>query len=1132
MRTEVSPEGRELSALRRHQRHLLYGGGCLLTLLILLAAVSSVLSGINHYHAQQRGVFQDGQEAIDYFLTQRDRANANGINVSDTVWGTQRDLLLKLGTPIARDFLAQGQQALITAPNKVAVPWLTLGLGADAMQPDQLAAYLGLIHEYSAYSAATVAFVQSTGKLSAYVYNPSGSLLAVAGFRDEAQLLSALKVSSREKAFAALMRGESRIRKTASPQKGAIGSGDGRVVSYYGLNPFNGEPSLIGVITFMDEGNVYIRRVILEPIAILKQRLIAETPGAFAIFTHDGDVVLEADMSPLLHQAELFPLLQSRSLWKDTLLAPVLMREHGIYMIAGPLRGVDWTMVHMYSWRDVVAAESSHATKVAAMTLLILAVLWALLWRIDRRVFVPALEGASRVYESEALNRTIIETSPVGLCLLDPESGKSILQNDVVRHVLGTDDVAETEALFRQLIARVKTLGDAESHEFPWVLELPEGRARHLQVAISAAHYRNRAVQVCALRDITAQTELEDNLRRARRDSEQARAAAESASRAKSNFVATMSHEIRTPLNGVLGHLELLGRTPLEPSQRERLGRIRLSADALLAIISDVLDFSRIEAGQLDIDPVTFQLRPLIEQAALLYAPAAQRKGVKLYFAVEAGLAASYVADVHRIRQMLNNLLSNAVKFTESGRIILRVTKGNAVSQAQLWLRFQVIDSGIGMTAQQLSQLFEAFSQADASIARRYGGSGLGLALCRQLSQLLGGDIYAESTESVGSVFTLDLPVDPVDVPAEKLEPLRGRRLALLSAAPEWRTEIGSLLSAWGATVTVAAQPGDLLTEATHVDEVLVTFGASGTWDEDDERALIARYQHVVRAYADGPLVPELRDNITFVSCYDTQALLSALQAKARATITHPMHAEPQRPSARGSRGRILLVEDNPVNRELIQQQLQELGFEVDAAENGEAALVKWIPGKYLAVLTDINMPQMNGYDLAHQLRARDKHLSILAITATALASEIARCREVGISDVLLKPLTLDSLDDALSRYAPNGIEITPHATPSPTAGKVFPAHVRRVFVDKGISDLIALRDAMAKHDTQALIDIIHGFKGALLMLGESDAANACSVLESRLREEDAYAVEGDLPRLLETLDHVVHRFEADLSES
>jgi two-component system, NarL family, capsular synthesis sensor histidine kinase RcsC len=1128
-RPGVASQGGQLSALRRYQRQLLYGGGGLLTLIILLAGVFAALSNIDDFHLSQRQVFREGQAAANAFLTQRERAYANSINANDIIWATQQNFLIQAGTPLAQEFLAQGEQATVPALNKANLSWLVLGDGAAAMPATTLAAYLGMLREYSAYTAPTVASAPSSDRLISYAYDPSGKLLVLTGIRDEAQLQQILKASTRQQAFAVLMREGSQVKTLGASDKGISSANEGRLVSYYGENPFTGKPSLIGITTLMADGKVYFHRVMFEEVDNLKASLATATSGAFGIFTPEGQAVLEVGNVPPLSAVQRLHLLQNEHLSGNTSSALVMWREHGVYIVAGQLQGFDWTLLHFYRWQDVLAAKGWQLGMTGAVALLILGLLWALLLRLDRRVFAPALADASRVYESEALNRTIIETSPVGLCLLDPSSGRPILRNDVVHSVIGMDDASDVEALFHQLVTHVNEQGAATSvHEFQWTLDLPEKHHRHLQVAMASSSYRNQSVWVCALRDITAQTELEENLRRARHDSEQARIAAESASQAKTAFVATMSHEIRTPLNGVLGHLELLSRSPLNPSQRERLDRIRLSADALLGIISDVLDFSRIEAGQLDIDPTPFELRPLIEQAALLFAPAAQRKGVKLYFSIDPILSASYVSDVHRLRQILNNLLGNAVKFTESGRIIVRVTPGEPIAKAPTWLRFQVVDSGIGMSEQQLAGLFQPFTQADASISRRFGGSGLGLALCQQLSHLLGGRISAESTQEVGSVFTLDVPVGVTVAPTEMIRPLSGSRVALLSAAAEWRAEIGALLKAWGATVMVAALPGDL---KSGIADVLLIFGEPRSWSADEEQELLSSYARVIRAYANGPLIPEQRDDGVFVSCYASEALLSALRLDSDRNATAPSRTEvPIHTQVAAGRGRILLVEDNPVNRELIQQQLGELGFDVDTAEHGEAGLRRWKPATYVAVLTDINMPQMSGYELAEALRKRGEGVPIMAITATALASEKARCREVGITEVLLKPLTLESLNDALSRYAGERVNAG-EAIRAQTTHQAFPEKIRRTFVDRGTSDLAILRDALASRDARSLIDVVHSFKGALLMLGESDAARECSVLEDRLRQEEVEKLDVELKRLADLLQAVVLRYKANLVE-
>ena len=304
---------------------------------------------------------------------------------------------------------------------------------------------------------------------------------------------------------------------------------------------------------------------------------------------------------------------------------------------------------------------------------------------------------------------------------------------------------------------------------------------------------------------------------------------------------------------------------------------------------------------------------------ALLYAPDALRKGVRLYFAVEAPAGQDCIGDVHRLRQILNNLVSNAVKFTASGRILLRAEL--LIDGAAPQLRVQVVDSGIGMTDEQARQLFQPFQQADASVSRRYGGSGLGLALCQQLAQAMGGQVSVQSTVGVGSSFTLQLPVRTQAATAPLPQPLRGRRSTLLSSSPEWRSEFERLLVQWGAAVTVLDHP-----QAGTGGDVLLIIGDHRPWDREEERQLASAHHHAVLAHAQGPLNPEQRGDYTEVTCYASDALLLAIGAD------EPIMPAPQptRATAVDARGRVLLVEDNAVNRELIQQQLEELGF-VDA---------------------------------------------------------------------------------------------------------------------------------------------------------------------------------------------------------
>ncbi|MBJ7515915.1 MAG: response regulator [Stenotrophomonas sp.] len=1075
----------------------------MVSLLILATLLVAVLSDVDAFHAAQQRRFAEARASVDYFLLQRDRAYAANINGSEAMWNGQQALLQAQGRPLVDRFLASGSQLMVRAEGATAVPWLVLGAKDDPLPRPQLDAYLGIMAEYSAYTAATITALRASGPVTMYLYEPQGRLLAVAGVADEAQLLHALRVGSREEAFARLLVNEERaraMRPLAGPVESAAGSG--RLISRFDTNPITGQPSLVGVQTLLQGREPAFRRIVFEPVETIKARLDERVSGAYAVVTRDGRTVLRSAGMP----RDVSPALAGQIAAAGG--GDGRLHTGGQFIVHGPVHGVDWMVLHLYGWDDLWREKGGRLLAQALASAVILLALWLLLLRLHRRVFTPALADASRVYESEALSRVIIDTSPVGLVLIDPTSGEPLVENEPARQMAALVG-ADGDALYALLATRARAAvaadaGAGAAQEFQWNAE---GAARHaleLQVAMAPASFRDRPVWVCALRDVTAQAELERTLRDARSDAERARAAAESASQAKSAFVATMSHEIRTPLNGVLGHLELLARAPMQPAQQERVERIRLSADALLGIISDVLDFSKIEAGQLDIDPVAFEPRPLIEQAALLFSAQAQRKGVKLYYALDPALDSVFVADLQRIRQVLNNLLGNAVKFTESGRIVVRAALVERPSAADPLLRLQVVDSGIGLAEDQLAQLFQPFQQADTSISRRYGGSGLGLALCQQLARLLGGSIAAESTLGVGSVFTLDVPVQRGQAPGRPAPALAGQHITLLSAAAEWRQEIGGLLQRAGAEVTVLEQPP--LEPVAGENATLLLFGERRAWSAEDEAALVARHRHVVRAYANGPLSPQQMADGVHVSCFAGQALLRALGALHGNLPT----GAPTPPAlAASARGRVLLVEDNPINRELIQQQLEALGFSVDTAEDGREGLLAWRQHEHLAVLTDINMPVMDGYALARALRERSASVPILAITATALASERERCRQAGITDLLLKPLNLDTLGRVLQHHLgamPDAAGVAELAAApaddlAPDPATALPEHLRRTFVTSSVDDLQRIARARADQDAAALLDRVHALKGVLMMLGQRELGERFSVLEAQLRD-------------------------------
>jgi two-component system capsular synthesis sensor histidine kinase RcsC len=1121
-----TPTGQQdIAELERHQHRLLYGGGTILSLLILMVLLASVLLSLNDYRSAQDDDFRQAKLALDSAFIQRDAGYVRTLNMIEYVWRNKSAELAASGKADYPGFAAHDDQAVVQASPE-AMQWLVLGSDLSRWPQDRIERYLGLVHELSIISGTSITERGKEPGTLGYFYDPSEALFAFGSGLTAAQLQAAAGQSDRATLFSKLkspaidfndLQAMHDLRR-GNPTLPFFGTGLPQVVSSFGKNPSTGQPSIIGSLVAMDGDTPIGAFVIYEPLERFLNQLRKAAQNDLSVIAPDGQVVLSTALpgeSRAVAEA-IQPWLESRPAGT----AMTRYQKHGQFFIAERIAGTSWTLVRAYSWVDILRDESLPILVAIIVAAVLLALLWLLLIHQDRSVFAPALVRAKRVYQSEALNRTMIETSPVGLCVIAMGSAVPLLENNLVRGYAA--DIPDPETTFyRQLLqghaeAVQQMDGRPEAREFGLILAngFDEGR-RHLLVAAMPIVYQDRHALFCVLRDVTARAELEENLLRARQDSETARLAAESANRAKTSFVAMMSHEIRTPLNGILGHLELMARSRLEPFQRERLDRIRISADTLLAIISDVLDFSRIEAGQLDIDPTTFELRPLMEQTALLYAPVAQRKGVRLYYGVESGLAASYVADVHRIRQVLNNLVSNAVKFTESGRIVVRVRQSPEASDGTMRLRFEVIDSGIGMTEEQCKLVFQPFSQADASISRRFGGSGLGLTLCQQISELMGGSIEVQSTPAVGSVFTFDVPVmeDAVIAPVEA-GPLVGRTVVLLSASAEWRTEVETLLLGWGAHVAVAGQPSDVDPDSIASADALVVFGAWREWSDEEEQALAERARRVVRATIDGPLLPQLRDGAWYVSCYASAALLAAIldAQSAQARWLGPAAQDEQPAAIPEQRARVLLADDNPVNRELIEQQLETLGYAVDTAEDGEAALLLWRDGRYGIVLTDINMPHMNGYELTQALRKRGAGVPIIAVTATALASEKVRCKDAGIDDLLLKPLSLERLEEALSRHlADAGSQASASASLKPAWAAKYPEKVRRVFVESGTRDLQTILEAEQAGDKEALLSRAHSLKGALLMLGEQDVAAQCAALEKLIDAFDIAAAADQL---------------------
>lgn len=1091
--TKIPPSKVDLlRRLRRNQYLLVSGGGALITLAVMLTCLLELWAVTRGYlDALQDDVSLDARQLSDY----KTRVTANVLNNAQSI-----ELALRSAEhvdPQTLESFLLGEQALRVQAGDNAHPLLLIGRHTRG-SAQRAWPYLQLAHRLS----PLVSIVKERGRSehSIYLYSRDKAYLLVSevpwpGERWQQRLISA-RSQLIERLTIDLEHSD------GLPVQADDHSRQGlRWLPPY-VSPLTGKQAFRISTSVRDAAGDLFGNVVYElAVENMRRQLSASGTNAdYMLFDNAGRLMVSTrgDEDSVLQDAVRKKIEGGlgRTFKRD------IQSERILYGVT--LAQTGWTLVHALEWRDLASGLGWQLLIPICTAAFIILITWLFLLMIKRRVLAPAVSQSQRVFESEVLSRTLIQTAPVGLALLVIESGEVLLRSPTMQ-LMQRRVSAEPQQLPSELVQQYRqSLAASEGRIPTQVLHAErafiaaDGDTLNLSISMAPVRYQEQDALVVAFIDVTDKKRLEQSLL-------DARIASDNANAAKSSFLAAMSHEIRTPLNAILGNLELLNHSALD-SQRERLDIIRRSSDTLLSIISDVLDFSKIEAGELRLEHVEFDVLEIATRSLAIFSPAAQSKGLMLFGELSDTMTLPVSGDPTRLQQVLNNLLSNAIKFTEHGHVTLRIQREAGASR----IVFEVEDSGIGMTEEQVQQIFRPFTQADDSINRLYGGTGLGLTLCQRLVQAMGGELAVKSTVGQGSLFRFQLPLELATSPAGR-PVFRGERIAVVVASSAVRTYLDKVLCAWGLSVSCYQHPVQLDARTLQAADVLVLWGDRISWCAEDENRLIEDASWVIDCDANGPLEPTATGRVLSASTLGLRGLARALEhALQDQPLAAPLHTPPPQWALSRSLS-VLVAEDNLVNQRLLEEQLHVLGCTAVVVRDGNQALQQLQRERFDLLLTDLSMPGMDGYTLARRVGEQWPNMPVIAVTANVTLHEKEACKAAGMALVVTKPLSIDALAAALKTVCSVSAGVNMESTqPYPAiqqsqgagwlGSQALPEDLQRTFDDACLASQQSILQALTAGDTEAILHELHSLRGALGVFHLDDLAQKAEQLDQQVR--------------------------------